>query len=541
MVLGAIALVWAILICRAEFPPIPGEIDQIDSDERGHVRDLLNYPHFLFAVVAQFMYVGTQVSTWSYFIQYVQEYGHQPEKAAGYFLTGTLAAFGAGRFTSALLMRSLDPRKLMAAYSLINVCLLLVGILNHGWAGVWAVFLTSFFMSLMFPTIFATWAARPRSQYQDRGVFDRYGVDWWSDHDAIDRLDLADDAERCARLRCSAHRLFGRLVLRFFRRSAEAEAWWLDSPGCCVKSFINGFSERVITESVCYRQLAEGIFEQLQLRSSKGGQMAIVAGVDFGTLNVRVSLIDSDVGRLGSAAAEYPLYRKHDDPSFATQSHADQMRALVKAMREALRQTRISGDKVAAPALDTTGSSVVMVDNKLQPLDDYYLWCDHRAYQEAREITEIAHTMRIEAIQWCGGVYSHEWGWAKLLHWLRHTTDEKRAKFATALEHCDMVAATLTGVSSPAALKRSICAMGHKWMWNSKWDGFPPEEFFAAVDPMLRGVRAKMQGQFLASDRIYGKLTGGVGRTNAAKGRNCHPCGRIGRALGCDWCRVQAW
>ena len=156
MVLGAIALVWAILICRAEFPPIPGEIDQIDSDERGHVRDLLNYPHFLFAVVAQFMYVGTQVSTWSYFIQYVQEYGHQPEKAAGYFLTGTLAAFGAGRFTSALLMRSLDPRKLMAAYSLINVCLLLVGILNHGWAGVWAVFLTSFFMSLMFPTIFAT-------------------------------------------------------------------------------------------------------------------------------------------------------------------------------------------------------------------------------------------------------------------------------------------------------------------------------------------------------------------------------------------------
>ena len=235
--------------------------------------------------------------------------------------------------------------------------------------------------------------------------------------------------------------------------------------------------------------------------------MAIVAGVDFGTLNVRVSLIDSDVGRLGSAAAEYPLYRKHDDPSFATQSHADQMSALVKAMREALRQTRISGDKVAALALDTTGSSVVMVDNKLQPLDDYYLWCDHRAYQEAREITEIAHTMRIEAIQWCGGVYSHEWGWAKLLHWLRHTTDEKRAKFATALEHCDMVAATLTGVSSPAALKRSICAMGHKWMWNSKWDGFPPEEFFAAVDPMLRGVRAKMQGQFLASDRIYGKLT----------------------------------
>ena len=107
---------------------------------------------------------------------------------------------------------------------------------------------------------------------------------------------------------------------------------------------------------------------------------------------------------------------------------------------------------------------------------------------------------------------------------------KKRAKFATALEHCDMVAATLTGVSSPAALKRSICAMGHKWMWNSKWDGFPPEEFFAAVDPMLRGVRAKMQGQFLASDRIYGKLTEEWAE-QMQLGRNC-------RSLWAHWTRT---
>ena len=155
MFLGIVALVWALLILRTKFPPIQGESDN-SSEDKGRIRDLRSYPHFLFAVAAQFMYVGTQVSTWSYFIQYVQEYGHQPEKMAGYFLTGTLAAFGAGRFSAAYLMRFVDPRKLMGAYSLINVVLLLIGICARGWPGIWAVFLTSFFMSLMFPTIFAT-------------------------------------------------------------------------------------------------------------------------------------------------------------------------------------------------------------------------------------------------------------------------------------------------------------------------------------------------------------------------------------------------
>jgi FHS family L-fucose permease-like MFS transporter len=155
MALGVIALIWALLIARTKFPPIQGESETQDSD-KGHIRDLLQYPHFMFAVFAQFMYVGTQVATWSYFIQYVQEYAHEPEKIAGYFLTGTLAAFAVGRFSAAYLMRFLDPRKLMGAYSLINVGLLLLGVFVPGWLGIWAVFLTSFFMSLMYPTIFAT-------------------------------------------------------------------------------------------------------------------------------------------------------------------------------------------------------------------------------------------------------------------------------------------------------------------------------------------------------------------------------------------------
>ena len=234
--------------------------------------------------------------------------------------------------------------------------------------------------------------------------------------------------------------------------------------------------------------------------------MTIVAGVDFGTLSVRVTLVDSVNGPIGTASASYPLHRRREDPNFATQSHADQMAALAEATRDALKSTGVSSDAVAAIALDTTGSSVIPVGEGLEPLDDYYLWCDHRAFAEAEEITAKAHQMKLEAIEWCGGVYSHEWGFAKLLHWLRHNP-EKRDKFVTALEHCDMVAATLAGVKKVSDLKRSVCAMGHNWMWNPKWDGLPSEEFLVAVDPLFAGVRAKMGGEYLTSDHLAGRLS----------------------------------
>lgn len=234
--------------------------------------------------------------------------------------------------------------------------------------------------------------------------------------------------------------------------------------------------------------------------------MAIVAGVDFGTLSVRVSIIDSERGRLGSAVAEYPLHRKREDPDHATQAHADHMRALAEATRQAVAASGIKGDDVQAIALDTTGSSVVPVDGHMQPLNDYYLWCDHRAKKEAQEITALAHSEGLEAIEWCGGVYSHEWGFAKLLHWLRHNP-EKRAQFASAFEHCDMVAATLCGVTDPKKAKRSICAMGHKWMWNPKWNGLPPQEFLSKLDPLLDGVREKLDGEYLTSDHLAGHLS----------------------------------
>jgi L-ribulokinase len=234
--------------------------------------------------------------------------------------------------------------------------------------------------------------------------------------------------------------------------------------------------------------------------------MSIVAGVDFGTLSVRVSIVDSKRGRVGSGTADYPLHRRRDDPDHATQSHADHMRALAEAMQLALKSAGVAGSAIEALAIDTTGSSVIPVDDKLQPLDDYYLWCDHRAAKEAAQITGAAHQTSLEAIGWCGGVYSSEWGFSKLLHWLRNNP-EKRGRMATALEHCDMVAAVLCGIDDPARVPRSVCAMGHKWMWNPKWDGLPADDFLTTVDPLLSGVRDKIGGNYQTSDRIAGTLT----------------------------------
>jgi L-ribulokinase len=236
--------------------------------------------------------------------------------------------------------------------------------------------------------------------------------------------------------------------------------------------------------------------------------MAIVAGVDFGTLSVRVSMMDSERGRIGSGSAEYPLHRKKEDPDHATQSHGDHLEALILATRAALKSAAVGGDAVAAIALDTTGSSVVPLDEDLEPLDDYYLWCDHRAWREAAQITQHARDAKLNAIDWCGGVYSSEWGFSKLLHWLRNNPS-RRSRLATAAEHCDVIAAVLCGVTDLEQMPRSICAMGHKWMWNASLGGLPPEEFLTSIDPLLSGMRKKVSlGRYLTSDQVAGRLCG---------------------------------
>src|SRR5260370_13092748 len=234
--------------------------------------------------------------------------------------------------------------------------------------------------------------------------------------------------------------------------------------------------------------------------------MAVVVGVDFGTLSVRASIVDRERGCRSSATPEYPLPRKREHPEHAPQSYEDHMRALGAATKEVVRKSGFPADQILAIALDTTGSSVIPVGKNLQLLDDYYLWCDHRAKAEAAEITAAAHREELAAIDWCGGVYSSEWGFSKLLNWLRHNRP-KRAQFTSAFEHCDMVAATLCGITDAKQVKRSVCAMGHKWMWNASLGGLPPEDFLIKVDPLFAGVRERLNGEFATSDQLAGHLS----------------------------------
>ena len=154
VVLAVIVLVWAGMIAALRFPAFISARERT-AEARGDWRELLHERHFLLSLPAQFLYVGAQVGTWSYFIQYSQEYAHTPERTAGILLTGTLIAFGLGRSISASLMKRVLPSRLMALYAVCNVALLLLGISLPGWVGLLAIFMTSFFMSVMFPTIFS--------------------------------------------------------------------------------------------------------------------------------------------------------------------------------------------------------------------------------------------------------------------------------------------------------------------------------------------------------------------------------------------------
>jgi FHS family L-fucose permease-like MFS transporter len=154
MVLGLVAVGLALVIWATRFPVMRDEQDS-GVHPPTKILALLGNKHLVFSIIAQFFYVGAQVGTWSYFIQYIQAYTGQPDKTAGYLLTGTLAMFAVGRFASAAIMKYLQPATLMGCYCLVNIVLVGIAVFHPGWGGVWTLFITSFFMSLMYPTIFA--------------------------------------------------------------------------------------------------------------------------------------------------------------------------------------------------------------------------------------------------------------------------------------------------------------------------------------------------------------------------------------------------
>ena len=234
----------------------------------------------------------------------------------------------------------------------------------------------------------------------------------------------------------------------------------------------------------------------------------VVAGVDFGTLSVRVSIFDSrarpsGIGRRRIRTAPHAVTIRTTRRK-ATDEH---MSALALCYRAALDAAKVDGSVVQAMALDTTGSSVIPVGENLAAARRIlFLVRPSRLAGSGGDNGKSARGRTAEAIEWCGGVYSSEWGFSKLLHWLRHNPD-KRDKFVSAFEHCDYVATVLCGIQDLDKAPRSVCAMGHKWMWNEALGGLPSDEFLTSVDPLLRGVRAKIRGRYLTSDHIAGKLS----------------------------------
>lgn len=154
IVIGSIILLWAFLIWKIKFPEEKRTTFH-DGNTKGKFSALLNYPHFLKGIVAQFFYVGAQVGTWSFMIQYLKDYMHQSEKDAGKILFFSILAFGIGRFVSTALMKYYKAKDLMLVFSLINFVLCIIAVTMPSYIGGWAIVSTSFFMSLMFPTIYA--------------------------------------------------------------------------------------------------------------------------------------------------------------------------------------------------------------------------------------------------------------------------------------------------------------------------------------------------------------------------------------------------
>lgn len=152
--IGSIILVCAFLIWRAKFPESEKPKDG-SKKSTGKFSELIKYPHFLKGVLAEFFYVGAQVGTWSFLIQYTKDYMQKSEKEAGVYLTISLLAFGVGRFASTAMMKRFEPKNLMGIYGIINIGMVALAVLMPGFIGAWALILSSFFMSLMFPTIFA--------------------------------------------------------------------------------------------------------------------------------------------------------------------------------------------------------------------------------------------------------------------------------------------------------------------------------------------------------------------------------------------------
>jgi len=250
-------------------------------------------------------------------------------------------------------------------------------------------------------------------------------------------------------------------------------------------------------------------------------------GLDYGTNSVRAVIVDAANGReVATAVWNYAhgvqgviLSR---DPNLARQDPADYVKGaevtIGKALAAANKAVRgFKPDQVIGIGVDTTGSTPIPVDENGRPLAFgkrfgknpaamAWLWKDHTGVAEAAEITELARKLRPQYLAKCGGTYSSEWFFSKVLHCLRTSPDVFQAACSW-VECADWVPAMLTGTEAPDKLTVGVCAAGHKAMYNEDWGGYPDAEFLGRLDPKLGQLRSRLRPKASAIDRAAGGLT----------------------------------
>jgi L-ribulokinase len=248
-----------------------------------------------------------------------------------------------------------------------------------------------------------------------------------------------------------------------------------------------------------------------------------VIGVDFGSDSCRAVVINAANGEeVSSSVFAYPRWAAgrycEPDRNQFRQHPLDYLEGLEHTIKGSLTQAgKAVADQVRGIAIDTTGSTPAPVDKEgtllaLRPefADNpnamFVLWKDHTAVREAADINELAHTWGgTDYTKYCGGIYSSEWFWAKILHVYREDRAVREAAWSW-VEHCDWMPAILTGHTTPAEIRRSRCAAGHKALWHREFHGLPSEEFLNRLDPLLAGLRERLFTETLTSDKQAGTL-----------------------------------
>jgi L-ribulokinase len=252
--------------------------------------------------------------------------------------------------------------------------------------------------------------------------------------------------------------------------------------------------------------------------------MAFTIGIDYGSNSVRAIVVDCSNG-LGSSVVNYPsgengILLDPGDHNLARQHPGDYLFGLERSVRGALEQASgdagFSADKVIGIGVDTTGSSPLPVDEHNVPLGLHkkwkdnldaqcWLWKDHTSYREAARITETAAMHRPHYIAKCGNTYSSEWWWSKIWHCLNVAPEVFDEAFSW-VELADYIPSVLVGVQDPLAIKRGICAAGHKAFYSDEWGGLPDKEFLSLLDPKLVDLRERLYDEAYDATTSAGTL-----------------------------------